>query len=73
MSRTRHHLKSRWYRGHGPSWLKFYSVTPGWWNRLRNKPPGKTLDKRSAAAVLRGDDPDGLVWADDRKPHIYFW
>ena len=23
--------------------------------------------------VLRGADPDDLVWPDGRKPHVYYW
>lgn len=29
----------------------------------------RTLERK----VLRGADPDGLVWPDGRKPHVYYW
>lgn len=35
--------------------------------------PARRRDARACHQVLRGADPDGLVFELARKPHRYFW
>jgi len=53
---------------------KFTQSTPGWWVRQFMNRPRRHLNHDLCRKVLRGDDPEGLVWPPgNRKPHRYFW
>lgn len=50
-----------------------YSKSPGWWYRLTSTRPRRMADRTNAVRVLRGADPDGIIWRLHNKPQIYFY
>lgn len=47
---------------------------PGHWNILFHSRPRRRRDDGAAKLVLRGADPDVLLWdLGNRKPHRYYW
>lgn len=46
---------------------------PGWWNHEMTVVPSRIHANRLLHRVKQGQDSDGMVWPDYRRPHIYFW
>jgi hypothetical protein len=47
---------------------------PGWWTHEYTIQPARTKSSRLCRLVEKGAiDPDGIVWPDFRKPHVYYW
>ena len=51
-------------------WLRNW---PRWYDKLHHTRPLRRAGKRMERDLLKGDDPDNLVWPLSRKPHHYFW
>ncbi len=50
------------------------TITPAWWNILFNGRPKRRRDKRHEREVVKGVDPDEVVWdLGNSKPHAYYW
>ncbi|WP_295679509.1 hypothetical protein [uncultured Nevskia sp.] len=48
--------------------------TPGYWVRLHMNRPRRHENRHMCWQVMRGRDPDGLIWPlGSRKPHVYYW
>ncbi len=60
-----------------------YESHPAYWCWFRNYPrchdktyhtrPTRRKARMLERQVLRGEDPDNMVWPDGRKPHTYYW
>ena len=46
---------------------------PGHWVHDWMTVPARIRQKRLERAVVRGLDPEGISWPDNRKPHKYYW
>lgn len=51
-------------------WMKNY---PRHWDKVFHTRPARARTRLLEQRILRGEDPDDLVWPDYRKPHIYYW
>lgn len=50
-----------------------YSKNPGWWNRLTTTRRRRIDDRQLLNSILRGADPEGIVWMPDKRPSEYYW
>jgi hypothetical protein len=58
----------------GPWSTYWLGHTPGWWVKLYMSRPRRRQNKRCCMAVLKGKDPDGLVFPlGNHRPHEYYW
>jgi len=58
----------------GPDSTGWLTQTPKWWVKLFMTRPKRRANKRACIAVMKGEDPDGLVCpTGNKKPHEYFW
>ncbi len=58
----------------GPYSTFFINHTPAWWVSLSMNRPKRRQNKRLCAAIMRGEDVDGLVYPlGNHKPHRYYW
>jgi hypothetical protein len=46
---------------------------PRYWDKIFHIRPARRKNRQLEHSILRGADPDNMVWPDDRKPHIYYW
>jgi len=46
---------------------------PRHWDKVFHTKPARAKAARLETGVLRGEDPDNIVWPDRRRPHIYYW
>lgn len=46
---------------------------PRHWDKVYHIRPARREARRLEKEVLRGADPDNMVWPDGQKPHIYYW
>ena len=46
---------------------------PGWWVHERVIVPARTKTRHLEHEVVRGRDPDMLLWPDCKRPHDYYW
>jgi hypothetical protein len=52
---------------------RFVMNEPGWWVHERVVVPARTKTRRLEHEVMRGRDPDMLIWPDCKRPHDYYW
>lgn len=52
---------------------RFYWRNPSWWNRIYTTKKRRADDRINQFNILRGSDPDSIVWMPDRKPDSWFW
>lgn len=48
-------------------------VEPGWWIHENVIQPSRIRSNQQLQLTLLGQDPEGTVWPDYRKPHLYYW
>ena len=49
-------------------------ATPMWWIHEFMTRPRRTENKRLCKIIMKGRDPDGVVWPTGNcKPHHYYW
>ncbi|MFB2531942.1 hypothetical protein ACEYYA_07235 [Paracoccus sp. p3-h83] len=61
-------------RSHSRRTARFPDGSPAFWNILYHSRPRRRRTAAALARLLRGADPDGMVWdLGNRKPHLYFW
>lgn len=53
-----------------PCWMYWY---PAWHDILFHRRPHRRATKEVEGKLLRGADPDDLVWPVSKKPHVYYW
>lgn len=46
---------------------------PRWWDKMHHTRPARREGRSLETKILRGHDPDDMVWPDGRKPHSYYW
>lgn len=46
---------------------------PGYWLHEFVTRPARARSNHLLHDIERGIDPEGIVWPDYRRPHIYFW
>jgi hypothetical protein len=46
---------------------------PGWWVHEKVIEPARTETRRNERAILRGRDPESVLWPDCKRPHEYYW
>lgn len=46
---------------------------PRYWDKFYHTRPTRAKARQLEHAILRGADPDDMVWPDGRKPHVYYW
>lgn len=52
----------------------FPNGTPMYWNLLFHRRPRRRRDATGLRYVLRGDDPEAIVWdLGNSRPHHYYW
>ncbi len=51
-------------------WLQNY---PRSHDKLYHTRPRRRSERKQERELLKGSDPDGLVWPLSRKPHEYYW
>ncbi len=85
MSKTHHHGKwgreSREQRARKSHPRIFWAGSrrvgeaPSWHIRLEDIRPARRADTILAHNIVRGADPEGLMWGQspNRKPHTYYW
>jgi len=52
------------------SWLQNW---PRHWDIVYHTRPSRAKARRLEGQVMKGADPDNMIWPDGRKPHIYYW
>ena len=52
---------------------RFIGSIPGAFNLIEHIKPKRRETKRLEHAVIRGMDPDGVVWPVAKKPHSYWY
>lgn len=50
-----------------------YSKNPGWWNRLTCTHRRRVDNRANINRVLRGVEPDALLWMPGNRPGEYYW
>lgn len=55
--------------GNSVHWLN----TPSWWNIVFHTRPRRHKTRMMEHEVVKGCDPDGLLWPVEKKPHSYYW
>ena len=53
--------------------LRWLQNWPRWHDKLYHTRPTRRAVHSLSLEVLKGADPDNLVWPNGRKPQIYFW
>lgn len=56
-----------------PAGASYVSKSPGWWNNLCTTKRRRMNDSEQRHHVLRGKDPDGLLWLPDKRPQVYYY
>jgi hypothetical protein len=51
-------------------WTRRY---PAWWDREFHTRPHRANTRRLEKKVMKGADPDEVVWPLAKKPHNYYW
>jgi len=46
---------------------------PGWWTHATVIQPARIKTHRLEHGIVRGSDPDVLLWPDCKRPHDYYW
>ena len=59
--------------GSGVSRRKWMSNYPRHWDKVHHTRPRRARTRQCETAILRGADPDEVIWPEDRKPHIYYF
>jgi hypothetical protein len=54
-------------------WHHFFMTTPSWWTREHMIQPARKDSKRKLKTILKGIDAENILWADYKRPHIYYW
>jgi len=54
-------------------YLSMMNGNPAWWDLVVHTRRQRAASKRLEHSVLRGSDPDTVVWPVNHKPHIYYW
>ena len=57
----------------GPNEVFWLQSWPRWHDKLFHTRPTRRKTKSMEQALLKGADPEGIVWPDGRKPHVYYW
>ena len=57
-------------RYHQRAWLESY---PRSWDKICHTRPGRAKARLAERDILRGADPDEVLWPLGKKPHIYYW
>lgn len=52
---------------------RLYSSCPSGWNTYFHIRPNRRKTRHNLQMLIKGADPDAMVWPVARKPHIYFW
>lgn len=64
-------IKRKYTGSYSTYWLKH---TPKWWVKMYMTRPKRRQNKAVCTAIIRGADPDDLVYPlGNRKPHLYYW
>jgi hypothetical protein len=64
-------LLRKYRRFYGP---RFPDDVPKWWRKLFMTRPRRRDNKRICQLILKGRDPDGLIYPlGNCKPHEYYW
>lgn len=68
------HYKRKKPRTKSRSVGAFPDGTPSYWNILFHNRPRRRRERVRLVAVLRGKDPETLVWdLGNSRPHKYYW
>ena len=68
------HHKRKKPRTKSRNTLNFIKEAPAYWNILNHSRPRRRRDAERLAKLMRGADPDDLVWdLGNHKPHVYYW
>ena len=51
-------------------WLQNW---PRWHDKLLHTRPLRRAERKRERELLKGNDPENLVWPTSRKPHRYYW
>ncbi|WP_154667670.1 hypothetical protein [Leisingera caerulea] len=46
---------------------------PRYWDKVFHIRPARRRTHAQEHAILRGEDPDNMVWPTGRKPRVYYW
>jgi hypothetical protein len=50
-----------------------YCAVPGWWNRLYHTQPKRIAANRLCDAIVKGREPETVMWPAKKKPTHYYW
>ena len=50
-----------------------YSAVPGWWNRMYHTQPRRIEANRLCHFIVRGQDPETVLWPARKRPIHYYW
>jgi hypothetical protein len=74
--RTTHHSRGRdKHRRHQPDFNRYYwlSQWPRSWDIVFHTRPRRRRTRVAEIRVMKGYDPDDVLWPLEKKPHIYYW
>jgi hypothetical protein len=62
----------------GEHWRKYnqpvnYCSVPGWWNRLYHTQPKRIAANLLCKHIVKGRDPDSVLWPAKKRPTHYYW
>lgn len=46
---------------------------PRWWDKVHHTRPTRRQSRALELIARKGEDSDGMVWPNGRKPHNYYW
>lgn len=46
---------------------------PGWWVREFMTQPARIRANQLCTLIVKGRDPDGVLWPSHKRPHLYYW
>ena len=68
---------SRSYLSHrlglAPEDVRWMENWPRWHDKIFHTTPRRHKESMACRSILKGMDPDTILWPLDRKPHIYYW
>lgn len=57
-------------KGDRKHWTGSY---PRWWDKVFHIRPTRAATRMVEISVMKGEDPEQLVWPHPKKPHSYYW
>lgn len=58
------------FREINPAWMCWW---PRWWEVVFHTRPNRRRGRVAEIKIMKGFDPDAVLWPVEKKPHQYYW